>query len=76
MMMIGCVIRRDFSLRIGYIMDIAAIPVFNKIMFRRQFSSKNQNDRIIPLIIAAGLIACCGKVFYDCWYTMSKWVFY
>lgn len=76
--MIGCMNRRDFTLRIGYLMGIAAVPVLCRLLLRVG-AEKNVNNRktvqAVILVIAFGLTACCAKVFYDTIYVMSQWNF-
>lgn len=74
--MIGCSVRRDFTLRIGYIMGIAAIPIICRILFTlKNWRWKNNNYRLLVLVLVCGILVCCAKVYYDCWFTMSKWDF-
>ena len=75
--MIGCSVRRDFALRIGYIMGIAAVPIMCRMCF--QLSSwkwRNSNYKVLMTVLTFGCLVCCAKVYYDCWYTMSKWDFF
>lgn len=76
--MIGCVGRRDFTLRIGYLMGAAAVPVLCRIL-QRVSGEKNVENRktvqAVVLMIAFGLAACSVKVFYDTIYVMSQWDF-
>lgn len=75
-MMIGCALRRDFTLRIGYIMGIASIPIVCRILFKlRHMRWKKSNYRVLAAVLVFGILICCGKVYYDCWFSMSQWNF-
>ena len=75
-MMIGCAVRRDFTLRIGYIMGIAAVPILCRIFYGMKcWRWKNNNYKVLVLMLVCGIMICCAKVYYDCWFTMSKWDF-
>lgn len=74
--MIGCSVRRDFTLRIGYIMGIAAVPIISRMLFGfSNWEWKNRNYKTLMIILVFGCLICCAKVYYDCWYTMSRWNF-
>lgn len=75
-MMIGCAVRRDFSLRIGYLMGFGAVPVLCRMLrTHRSVRIRSESDRILLALVMMALAACCGKVFYDTWYVFSQWDF-
>lgn len=71
-MMIGCAVHRDFTLRIGYIMGIAAIPIISKIIL---CPKKNKMDSIVYVSLILAILVCCGKVYYDTFLGLSQWNF-
>lgn len=73
--MVGCVVHRDFSLRIGYIMGIAAVPVLCRILFTRRSKNLSTNEKLVQCGIVLALLICCAKVYYDSWYVFSVWEF-
>lgn len=72
MMMIGCSIHRDFTLRIGYIMGIAAFPVLSKILYTKY---DNRAERYINYTMTLIVLIICGKVYYDTFTVLSQWNF-
>lgn len=75
-MMIGCAVRRDFSLRIGYFMGFGAVPIFCRMMRGRVTGRKrSESDRILLALVIMALTVCCVKVFYDTCYVFNIWEF-
>lgn len=73
--MIGCVFRRDFALRMGYLMGIAAVPLLCRILFRRVEGANEKLAGIVPILVRLGLAVCCAKVYYDTLVVMMQWQF-
>ena len=70
--MIGCSVHRDFTLRVGYIMGIAAFPVLSKILLCEH---DNRTATYMNYVLVLILLVCCGKVYYDMFAVISQWTF-
>lgn len=73
--MLGCVMKRDFINRIGYIMGILSVPLISKIFFGIKRHRSYSNTKIIWVALSFALLVCCGKVFYDTLWVLTKWTF-
>lgn len=73
--MIGCVMKRDFINRIGYLMGILSVPLICKIFFDVKRQKQSADTKLIGFAMFFGLLACCAKVFYDTLWVMTKWIF-
>lgn len=71
-MMVGCSIHRDFTLRIGYIMGIGAIPVLAAILWSKK---DNLHDKYMNSFLILITIVCCIKVYYDTAIGILQWNF-
>lgn len=71
--MISCVQRRDFALRIGYLMGIGAVPMLHKLLYTQNKTTKG--GKIISAGIVVSILTCSLKVAYDMWYVFSRWTF-
>ena len=71
-MMIGCAVHRDFTLRIGYIMGIAAVPALSKILYCEK---KQKLDGLIEFGMVLSILVCCVKVYYDTFHGILTWDF-
>lgn len=71
--MISCMQRRDFALRIGYLMGIGGVPMLFKLLYMREESSFF--GRLMAIGIAASILVCSSKVAYDMWYVFSRLTF-
>lgn len=71
-MMIGCSAHRDFTLRIGYLMGIATVPVICRFFELKEW---NKFTSVLSYIVMLTVLACCTKVFYDTAFVMSQWSF-
>lgn len=75
-MMIGCSIRRDFALRIGYLMGFAGVPVLCRMLRSRQNGRRrSESDRILLALVIMSVLICFAKVYYDTWYVFDHWQF-
>lgn len=70
--MIGCSVHRDFTLRIGYVMGMAAFPVLSEIL---HCNHDNKTVATINSFLLLILLVCCGKVYYDMFAVLSQWTF-
>lgn len=70
--MVSCVQRRDFALRIGYLMGIGAVPMLHKLLYTNKGTS---GGRLISAGIVTSILICSAKVAYDMWYVFSRWTF-
>lgn len=73
--MVGCVMKRDFINRIGYLMGILSVPLMCKIFFDVKRQKRSADAKLIGFAMFFGLLACCAKVFYDTLWVMTKWTF-
>jgi len=71
--MISCVQRRDFALRIGYIMGIGAVPILYKLIYTQNRTT--QGGKLIKAGLIMSILVCGLKVAYDMWYVFSRWTF-
>lgn len=71
--MISCVQRRDFALRIGYLMGVGAIPMLHKLLYTRK--EESGEGKIVSIGIVMTILVCSSKVAYDMWYVFSRWTF-
>lgn len=70
-LMIGCSVHRDFTLRIGYLMGILAVPL----VLRINKAPVTEKDRVVRVLMNIGIIVCMAKVYYDTYYGISRWDF-
>lgn len=73
--MVGCVMKRDFINRIGYVMGILSVPLLCQIFWGIKKNKLTQNVKVIRGALALSIVACCGKVFYDTLYVLTRWSF-
>lgn len=71
--MLGCVVKRDFILRIGYIMGIASVPLVSKMLFAVKNADTTTN--LIRVLLVVTLLACGAKVYYDTTIGILSWSF-
>ena len=76
-LMIGCSVHRDFTLRIGYMMGILAIPIVLKLLSRMRKEKENPfQQKLLITGIYLSIFVCAIKVFYDSAYGLSFYSFY
>lgn len=74
--MLGSMVRRDFALRIGYIMGTLNIPMLCCLLKAKFPDNKHGRTlRRIWFLALIVIIICLLKVYYDTYYTMNKMVF-
>lgn len=74
-LMIGCAVHRDFTLRIGYMMGIMAIPIFLRVMYMHNAGKNSSQTLILKYGLFFTVLVCSAKVFYDTYYIFSQYTF-
>lgn len=73
--MLGCVVHRDFALRMGYLMGIGSVPLLCKIFFHPWQKTAPKTAVVLLLLLTYCILVCCYKVYYDTFYVISQWNF-
>ena len=69
-LMIGTVMHRDITLRIGYVMGLASIPLVMEMI-----NSNSKRMKFIKKILYSSILICSLKVFFDTFIVFSQWKF-